>query len=215
MDWIEQYRLPEKAFGELVRSSHVGFDVQAYKYGYENNPEYGSIVVVNCGDFLTVGVIIGSEMTPAPGLAAMPTPMKATREQVQERYPDLEGRLLDIYEAVYVGYYSNGFFRLSRPGRKPLIHDLAYIPSNDFIKDLHKVSDGYTLDYFPLIIHALEPNELEPFADVYFAFLAGRFEVDERIQLYESLSASLAKWGDEARITEVINLAKRCLMEGV
>lgn len=90
MSWLEQYRVPEEAFGELVSSSHIGFEVQAYRYGYENTPEYGSIVVVNCGNFLTVGVIIGSEMTPAPGLPAMPTPMKATREQVRLHVP-LEG----------------------------------------------------------------------------------------------------------------------------
>ncbi|MEM3709919.1 MAG: hypothetical protein QXL46_03325 [Nitrososphaerales archaeon] len=213
MKWLDEYQDVSKAFGEVASSSQMGFTIQAYKYGYEYTPEYGSIVVVNCGKLLTVGVVVASEMTPAPGLSAIPTPMRATREEVAERYPDLEGRLLDIYKAVSIGYYIDGRFFYGRPKRKPLIHDLSYLPSDEFIKEFHKSSGEYTLDYFPLILHALDKGEINPLADVYFAYLAEKFKDDERAQLYESFSASLVKWGDEALIAEMINLARRRLME--
>jgi hypothetical protein len=210
---LDDFQDVSRAFGEVASSSHIGFTVQAYRYGYEDTPEYGSIIVVNCGELLVVGVVVGSEMTPAPGLPATPTPMRATRKEVAERYPDLEGRFLDIYRAVSVGYYVNGRFFYSRPRRKPLIHDLSYIPSNNFIKEFHRGSEGYTLDYYPLILHAVDRSEINPFSDVYFAYLADKFTPEERVQLYESLSASLAKWSDEASITDLLNLARRRLME--
>jgi len=214
LNWLEEFQSPEKAFGEVVNSTHVGFGMQAYRYGYGSTPEYGSLVVVNCEDFITVGVVVGSEMSPAPGLPTVPTPMRSTRKQVEERYPDLEGRLLDIYTAISVGHYADGRFRFSRPRRKPLIHDLAFAASDEFIRDFHTVGDECTLDYFPLIVHALPRNDLSPFADVYFSLLAEKFAIEERAELYESLAGSLAKWGDEECVAELIDLARRHLMEG-
>lgn len=214
MNWFEEFLSPEKAFGEVVNSTHVGFGMQAYKYGYSSTPEYGSLVVVNCGDFISIGVVVGSEMSPAPGLPTVPTPMRSTRRQVEERYPDLEGRLLDIYTAISVGYYSDGSFRYSRPTRKTLVHDLAFSASAAFIRDFHTVDDECALDYFPLIVHALPRSDLCPFADVYFSLLSEKFEAEERAELYESLSVSLARWGDEECVAELIDLANRHLMEG-
>ena len=214
MNWLEQFNSPEKAFGEVVNSTHFGFGMQAYRYGYGNTPEYGSLVVVNCGDFITIGVVVGSEMSPAPGLSIIPTPLRSTRKQVEERYPDLEGRLLDIYRAISVGHYADGRFGFSRPRRKPLVHDLAFAAPDELIKDFHTLGGECTLDYFPLIVHALPRSDLCPFSDVYFSLLAEKFATEERAELYQSLSGSLTKWGDEECVAELIDLARRHLMEG-
>jgi hypothetical protein len=65
-----------------------------------------------------------------------------------------------------------------------------------------------------LIVHALPRSDLCPFADVYFSLLSEKFEAEERAELYESLSVSLARWGDEECVAELIDLANRHLMEG-
>jgi len=215
IDWMKMYSSPEAAFGEVYESNHTGFKVRAYKYGYEATPEYGSLIVINCGSHLTVGLVYYSEMLVAPGLQSIPVPMKASREQVKNRYPDLEDRLIDTYHAISIGWYSNGHFYQSRPRRKPLIHDLAFIPSDEFIREFHHHDGYFKADYIPLVVHALGTREFMFLAEAFFSSLAEKFSVDERVSLFKSISTSMARWGVDSNISLVLDRARKILLEGL
>ncbi len=214
VDWLSYYSSPENAFGEVYESNSYSFKVRAYKYGYDLTPEYGSIIVVNCGTHLTIGLVHQSEMTVAPGLQSIPAPMRASRSEVKSRYPDLEDRLIDTYHAISIGWYRNGRFYHSRPRRKPLIHDLAFIPGDDFIRAFHRINGELKADYVPLIVHILGVKEFAFLAEAFFSILAEKFSSDERIQLFKSISASIARWGVDSNISIVLDRARRILVEG-
>lgn len=214
VDWLTIFSNPDVAFGEVFESNNMGFKVRAYKYGYDSTPEYGSIIVVNCGSHLTVGLIHYSEMTVTPGLQAIPVPMRALREQVKNRYPDLEDRLIDTYYAVSIGWYYRGCFYQSRPRRKPLIHDLAFIPDRDFIRAFHSFDGGFRADYVPLLVHVLGIREFLFLADAFFSNLAENFSEDERVSLFKSISTSMARWGVDSDISLVLDRVRKTLLEG-
>lgn len=214
VDWLTIFSNPDVAFGEVFESNNMGFKVRAYKYGYDSTPEYGSIIVVNCGSHLTVGLIHYSEMTVTPGLQAIPVPMRALREQVKNRYPDLEDRLIDTYYAVSIGWYYRGCFYQSRPRRKPLIHDLAFIPDRDFIRAFHSFDGEFRADYVPLLVHVLGIREFLFLADAFFSNLAENFSEDERVSLFKSISTSMARWGVDSDISLVLDRVRKTLLEG-
>ncbi len=214
IDWLKYYSNPDNAFGEVYESNSYSFKVRAYKYGYELTPEYGSMIVVNCGTHLTIGLVYQSEMTVAPGLQSIPMPMRASRNEVKNRYPDLEDRLIDTYHAISIGWYFNGKFYQSRPRRKPLIHDLAFLPNNEFIRDFHLINGELKADYVPLIVHILGIKEFTFLAEAFFSILAEKFNSNERIQLYKSISTSMARWGIDSNISIVLDRARKILLEG-
>lgn len=214
VEWLDIFSNPKDAFGEVYESDNMGFKVRSYRYGYDATPEYGSIIVVNCSSHLTVGLIYYSEMTVSPGLQTVPTPMRALREEVRSRYPDLEDRLMDTYHAISIGWYSRGCFYQSRPRRKPLIHDLAFIPNREFIRAFHIFDGELRADYVPLIVHVLGNREFLFLADAFFSSLAENFSRDERVSLFKSISTSMARWGVDSNISLVLDRARKILLGG-
>jgi len=213
MEWFNLFSSPDNAFGEVFESNSSSFKVRAYKYGYSHTPEYGSFIVVNCESHLTVGLIFHSEMTVAPGIPSIPSPLHASRVEVKRRYPDLEDRLIDTYHAISVGWYSNGIFHHSRPRRKPLIHDLAFIPNVNFIRAFHSFNGEFRADYIPLVVHVLGVNEFLFLSESLFSILSENFSKDERVSLYKSISSSMARWGLDSTISLVLDRARKILLE--
>lgn len=206
IDWLLEYRDPEKAFGEVISSSHMHFSVQSYHE--KLRPEYGSIIVVNSGDILNIGIIYKSEIVSAPGLPSVPVPLKATREDVRRRYPDLESRFIDIYYAILIGYYDYEGFHQTLPKFKPHVHDLAFMANSEFLVDLHKKEGTLHLEYLKFIIQSLDRNELLSLVDALFLKLSSLFSNNEKEELYKGVSLAISDFEGEL-VFDVISLARK------
>ncbi len=202
-DWVQVYSGNQKAFGEVVSSTHKTFSVQSYKIN--TTPEYGSFIVVNCESFIVVGAVTGTEMVPSPGLPSVPTPLKATRKEIIQRYPDLEDRFIDIYFCVSVGYFEKGTFFQKLPRRKPLIHDLAYIPSKEFVKQFHFRNGKLEINYLPLLINSLNSSEVTSFLETFFPYLTESLGLGYKMEIYERITEIVSERYGEEKLQEVLS----------
>lgn len=211
-DWFKVFGDKNAAIGEVVSSSHAGFRVQSYRYEYAYTPEYGSILVANCDTHLTIGVVVGTKIEPAPGLPSVPVPLKATRSEIRQKYPDLEGRFIDVYDVVTVGYYASGRFYHGRPRRKPLIHDLVYTPGSEFIEEFH-FSNGISMDYLPVLVSAVSVDELRVFLETYLHYLVDKLGEEKRYLLFEAFSNAAAKYFGDDMIDLLLEIGEKVLLE--
>ena len=210
-DWFKIFSDKDAAIGEVISSSHVGFQVQSYRYEYAYTPEYGSILVTNCDTHLTIGVVVGTKIEPAPGLPSVPVPLKATRSEIRQKYPDLEGRFIDVYDAVTIGYYASGRFYQSRPRRKPLIHDLVYIPGSEFIEEFH-FSSGSSMDYLPILVSAVSVDELKVFLEIYLNYLIDKLGEEKRYLLFEAFSSAAAKYFGDNVVDLLLEIGEKVFL---
>lgn len=213
--WIERYSAIEAAFGEVIGSTHSEFRVQAYScmQREEENPTYGSLVVVNSGNRLVIGLVVETRISPQAGLPSLPTLLKLTREEIRQQYPDLEDKFQDEYRAVTIGYYEGGRFYQTRPPRKPLIHDLAFLPSREFVRSFH-TSEGYLkMEYFPLVIQSIPESEIIPLMKAYIPYLVDNLgESDDVLDsIYSELSGSLIDQLGERIANSIIAEIERML----
>ncbi|RLG51525.1 MAG: hypothetical protein DRN96_05065 [Thermoproteota archaeon] len=203
-DYLGEYSKPEKAFGEVFSSTFTEFSVQSYSPAYPSTPEYGSLIAVNCETLLIVGLVYSSEVVSATVVASLPTPLRKTRREIQSMYPDLDSRLRDVYKAVSVGYYDGSRFWHDRPPRKPLVHDLAYLPDSQLIRDFHGTPPK--LSYLPLIFASLPEREALMATRGLARYLAANFRAeDEREQLLRSGVESMQAWGYDADLIVVVS----------
>ena len=127
----------------------------------------------------------------------------------------MEDRILDVYHLISIGWYAGDRFYHSRPRRKCLIHDLAFIPDDVFIRTFHKFGDGCRADYVPLIVSVLGLDNFVFLSEAFFSMLSAKFSKDERVSLYRSISSSMARWSVDSNISLVLDLARKILLEGV
>jgi len=195
--YLEEYSKPEKAFGEVFSSTFTEFSIQSYSTAYPVTPEYGSLIAVNCETLLIIGVVYSSEVVSATVVTSLPTPLRKTRREIQSMYPDLDSRLRDVYKAVSVGYHDGTRFWHDRPPRKPLVHDLAYLPDNKLVKDFH--GKPPKLSYLPLIFASLPEREALMLTRGLVKYLAAKFQTpEERESLLRSGVEALQTWGYSA-----------------
>jgi len=171
-NWFEEFENPKAAFGEVLKSTFVDFTIQAYHYSYDKTPDYGSLVVANCEPLLVVGVVVWSEMIVNPSLSAVPIPLRATRKEVASKYPDFEARFVDLYKALSVGYFVDGKFYQIRPPKKPLIHDLVFVPPRDFVEAFHYPEGEFSAEYLGWVLSKVESSERENFIKSFFFYLS-------------------------------------------
>ncbi len=204
MSYLDEYSRPDRAFGEVFTSTFTEFSVQSYSPAYSSTPEYGSLIAVNCETLLIIGLVYSSEVVSATVVASLPTPLRKTRREIQSMYPDLDSRLRDVYRAVSVGYYDGSMFWHDRPPRKPLVHDLAYLPDTRLIREFHGTPPK--LGYLPLVFASLPEREALMLTRGLARFLASKFRSqEEREQLLRSGVESLQAWGYDAELIVMVS----------
>ncbi|MHA1594340.1 MAG: hypothetical protein ACTSXJ_05210 [Candidatus Baldrarchaeia archaeon] len=209
-----KYSKPEMAFGEVIESSTVKFDVCAYDH--EHTPQHGAFVLVNCDHILVMGVVIHSEMRAAPGLPRIPQRLRMTRDELRRRYPDLRDNILDIYTAVVVGYCSRSGVVQSLPPEKPRIHDLAFILDKDHIIEfLNPHGECIEMNYLPLLTVPVAAPEVPFVIERHLRFLAEILDQSFRSELFRALCTSVNEHfkGDAAAM--LLKIGRKTLLEGV
>jgi hypothetical protein len=184
MDWISRYSDVSNAFGEVIASTHESFTVRAYNPWYENTPEYGSIIVVNCGQLLVVGLVYGSKMEVEPGF---PTPilLRRMRKDIEKDFAGITDNIMDLYNALSIGFYSNKTIFQRRPPRKPIIHDLAFIPSREFVREFYFSTGGLRVDYLPTLFRSL--NSPIPLLEAHFTYISQHLEGEEVVEFIKGV----------------------------
>lgn len=209
-----RYSKPDMAFGEVIESSTIKFDVCAYDH--EVTPQHGAFVLVNCGHILVIGVVIHSEMRAAPGLPRIPQRLRMTRDELRKRYPDLKDNILDVYTAVVVGYCSNRGIVQSLPPEKPRIHDLAFILDKDHVIDfLNPQGNGLQMNYLPLLTVPVAAAEVPFIIERHLRFLAEILDAHHRSALFKALCTSVNEHfrGDVAAL--LLKIGRKTLLEGI
>ena len=210
---MDQYKKPENAFGEVFSSTYKTFSVQAYSPRYVDTPEYGSIILVNSGEYLIFGLICSSMFIPVTAVHSIPQPLRKPRHEIENLYPDLKNRIRDIYEALAIGYYDGEAFIQAIPPRKPLIHDLAYIPDEKTVKMFH-ASEEPRLEYLPVIMTSEYRDEAPYILYSLAKHLKQIFNKEERKKLWKSAINTLQEWGCEDRTLYQISKPFKAIIEG-
>lgn len=212
MDWINKYSDVNDAFGEVIASTHENFTVRAYKPWYENTPEYGSIIIVNCEQLLIVGLIYGSKMDTEPGF---PTPilLKRKRREIEKDFAGIMDNIMDIYDALSIGFYNKQAIFQRRPSRKPIIHDLAFIPSKEFIRDFYFSTGSLKVDYLPILFRSL--NSPIPLLEAHFTYVSQYLEKEETIEFIKGIIRPFQELDMEDEAIIVKRIASKNLLKSL
>lgn len=212
MDWISRYSDANNAFGEVITSTHEYFTVRAYKPWYENTPEYGSIIVVNCEQLLIIGLVYGSKIDTEPGF---PTPilLKRRRGEIERDFAGIMDNIMDVYNALSIGFYSKQTFFQRRPPRKPIIHDLAFIPSGEFIRDFYLSTGSLKIDYLPMLFRSL--SFPIPLLEAHFTYISQYLERGEIIELIKGIIKPFQELDMEDEAIIVKRVASKNLLKSL
>ncbi len=194
-DWLSYYNKEkgeEEAIGEIIEATHKSFKLQTYSSS--NIPSYSSFVVVLAGEEIDIGVITAIKIEPFADLPSKPKLFKMKREELARSYKDIPEKYSAVCEAITVGYFREGEFNQTRPSNIPLIHDLVFIPTREFIRDLHIMNEKFELRYLPLIYNSLPPQEQSLFLfflENFFENLSKYFSLEEIQMMLSSIQKSL------------------------
>jgi|YelNatPaOPRAMG01_1025707.scaffolds.fasta_scaffold22822_3 hypothetical protein len=210
MDWIIKYSEVDNAFGEVIASTHENFTVRAYKPWYENTPEYGSIIVVNCEQLLIIGLVYGSKMETEPGF---PTPilLKRMRKDIERDFAGIMDNIMDVYNALSIGFYSNQAIFQRRPPRKPIIHDPAFIPSREFIREFYFSTGSLRVDYLPTLFRSL--SSPIPLLEAHFTYISQHLERGEVVEFIKGVIKPFQELDMENEAIIVKRIASKNLLK--
>ncbi len=193
-DWLSYYKekSEEEAIGEIVETTHKSFKLQTYVSS--KVPNYSSFVVVLAGEEIDVGVITAIKIEPFAELPSKPKLFKMKREELAQSYKDIPEKYAAVCEAITVAYFKEGEFHQTRPSSIPLIHDLVFIPTREFIRDLHIMNEEFELRYLPLIYNSMPQQEQSLFLfflENFFENLSKYFSLEEIQMMLSSIQKSL------------------------
>lgn len=209
-DWIEFFNKIEnkEAIGEIVESYHDKFVFQTYDCF--KVPEYSSIVVALAGEELAMGVVTSISITPVTGIIETPKLFNRKRNELFMQYRDLMDKFTAKCEAITIAYYKGGKFKHTRPTKVPLIHDLVFLPKEDFLKEMHKEEGKLSLRYIPIIYSSMSRDERFQFGfflEDFFDSLSKVFTSEEIYSMLDSINQSIA----ENNLEEIINLVSTAI----
>ena len=158
----------KEPFGEVAESTLSSVIIQVY------NParavDFGEFVKLRCGEINIIGAVMASAMQPVDIVTRVPKPLKLEREQLVQTYPDLSEKMRMMQTLYVLGSVgSDGAISHRLPPRAPMIHDLAVEVEKDFVKQFHKSSRSFKVDYMSRMI---EDNSIEYPIDFVSALLS-------------------------------------------
>ena len=136
-----------RSIGEVAGVEGDIIEVFVYPEKYEF-VSVGKVVVINSGSYNPMGLVLKLSHSSRYGTF---TPLKYTRSELEDFYPDLKEYQKFITSIVYTSHFDEGGVKHFRRGM-PLLHDLAYIvDSREALKQFFKPSgewDFTFLNYF-------------------------------------------------------------------
>jgi len=163
-----------KPIGKILDADYTGFQFYTLRL-LDRRLEQGSIVVVDLGDGLVLGLVLSMKNVTRRGFEPISKTEKGLAEMLSET-GEVEELITTLYTCKSIGYYSDGSFTKGGPPKAPLIYQLVYEAIEGLVKDFYRSVDfdagylvglaledrwGVVLNHFKYLSRHLSMEELK------------------------------------------------------
>ena len=189
-NWSELISTEDNLIGEIANVDGDILEIFVYPEKF-NSVAVGSIVLVNAEAIKPIGVVLKKAHSAKYNSF---TPLKKSRGELAEAYPDLEAYHDFVTTAVYTSNLRSGYIRHFR-GPLPKLHDLVYIINDDsLLEQFFKPRGNWDFSFLEYYLASgathLEIRELFYNNQQFFTERKG-----EKQEIFASLAQYMARYG--------------------
>ncbi len=145
LDYLGYYHSGSlRPIGKVLDSDYSGFQFYTLRL-LERRLEQGSLVVVDLGDGLVIGLVSSMRNVTRRGFEPISKTEMGLTDMISET-GEVEDLVTTVYTCRSIGYYSEGVFGKGGPPKAPLIYQLVYEATDSLVKDFYR-NTGFDASY--------------------------------------------------------------------